>query len=230
MAFTAIKQKSKALAIKRPGDYRRQGERRPMPSPGKTDLRRWFLFDTMQMTEQAIADKEKTSVLNVHDSIEYIKEWKFRNSTAMLDTKFIEVVMSQMDDVGRVYQRGMKAEKVVHVNQKTGKVKKMPDIAMQLKTAAEIRSAVETVHPKGPALQFNQQNNIGVGGGGYGPGASFEAILRKKREEKGLLNSQEAEIIEGELTHAEQIQDEFKDFGGSDDDGDDGDDDEGDDE
>lgn len=223
----AAAKKTRALAIVKP---QARGGRRFMPSPGSADLRRWFMFDTLGMTEQAIAEKEKTNPLNVRDSIDYIKEWKFRNSTAMLDTKFVEVVMSQLDDVGKVYQRGMKAEKVVYVNQKTGKVKKMPDIAMQLKTAAEIRNAVDTIHPKGPLVQNNQQNNFGAaGGGGYGPGASFEAILRKKREEKGLLNSQDTEIMDAELTHEESVADEFKDFGGSgDDDEDEDEDDEGD--
>lgn len=200
-----------------------------MPSPAGKDMRRWYQHKAQGMSVEEIARLEETNPLNVQASLDYMDEWKLRNSLEILGTKAVEIAMRNMDEHGRTIQRGMKAEKVVYVNQATGKVKKAPDIAMQLKAAAENRALIETVQPKGPALQLNQQNNFGMpGGGGFGPTASFEAILRKKREEKGLVNSQEAEIIAAELTHEEAIADEFKDLGGEDD-GDDGDEDEDDD-
>jgi len=183
-----------------------------------TALHHWFLVERGGMTVEQVAAKYNLTVFKVQESIDYVKEWQSRNSLSFLETKAIEVVMSQMDSIGKVHQRGMQAEKVVFVNQKTGRVKKMPDIAMQLKAVAEVRNLMATVQPKGPALQLNQQNNFGMpGGGGFAPGRSFEQILRQKREAKGLVNSQDAEIIEAEMTHAESLADEFKDLGGEDD-------------
>jgi len=219
----ARKKKETSLSI----INRLKAPRKAMPSPGDTDLRRWYMHDSLGLTEEQIAKRENTSVPIVQASLEYVKEWKFRNSSAFLDTKFIEIITDQLDDVALVYQRGMKATKVVHIDRETGKITSKPDMAMQLKTATEIRSAIETIHPKGPLIQNNQQNNFGSSGGGYGGGMSFEAILRKKREEKGLINSQEAQLIEAELTHEESIADEFKDFGGSGDDDDNEDEEEG---
>jgi hypothetical protein len=107
----------------------------------------------------------------------------------------------------------MKAEKVIFVDKETGKVKTHPDTAMRLKTVEQVRGMMETVQPKTPALQLNQQFNAGgIAGGGFGPGMSFEQILRKKREQIGLANEQEIE--EAEVVSAEdEIADEFKDFG-----------------
>lgn len=226
---TTTRTKAKTTAIVRSpktGFKKRPPATRYMPSPSGADLRRWSQIEGMGMSADQVAAIEKTNILNVQASLDYIKEWKMRNSTAMLETKAVEVAMAQMDDIGKLYQRGMKAEKVLFVHPKTGKVKKGPDIAMQLKTAGEVRALIETVQPKGPALQVNQQFNNGVGGTAFGSSVSFEAILRKKREEHGLANSQDVQIIEGELSHEEQIADEFKDFGGTDDDEDDDEEDE----
>lgn len=192
--------------------------RRAMPSPSALDMHRWTQVEVMGLSIEQIAALGKTNVLNVQDSIDYIKEWKFRHSTGMLETKLIEVTMAQMDGVSRVFDQGLKAEKVVYVNQKTGKVKKAPDMGMRLKTVEGIRSLVETSLPKGPAVQLNQQFNNGMPGSGFGPRMSFEAILREKREARGLVNAQEAEILQAEMTHAESVADEFKDLGGDDED------------
>src|SRR5580658_3379599 len=172
-------------------------------------LHHWVQVEHFGKTMEQVAAEEKTTVMEVQRSINYVKEWQIGNSTALLQTKFIEIAMKRMESMGKVYDRGMKAEKVIFVNQKTGRVKKAPDIPMQLKTAEAVRGILETVQPKGPALQLNQQNNFGVpSSGGFGTTMSFEAILRKKREEKGLINSQDAEIIQAELTDAETIADE----------------------
>lgn len=198
-----------------------------MPSPGPTDLKRWYMVECEGLSVEKIAAIQGRKVFEVQASIDYIKEWEFRNSMRMLNAKTISVAMNNLDGVNRVFGQGLKAEKVIFVNKETGKVKTAPDIATRLKTAESIRSFIETVQPKAPAVQFNQQVNGGQVSGGYGSAVSFESILRKKREQRGLINAQDAEIIHEEMTQEEQIADEFKDLGGDDDE--DEDDEEGDD-
>jgi len=198
-----------------------------MPSPGPTDLKRWYLMEVDGLSVDQIAAKQGRKPFEVQASIDYIKEWEFRNSMRMLNAKTVSVAMNNLDGVDRVFGQGLKADKVIFVNKETGAVKKAPDIATRLKTVESIRSFIETVQPKAPGLQLNQQFVGGQVAGGYGSAVSFESILRKKREARGLINSQDAEIIHAEMTHEEQIADEFKDFGGS---GDDEDDDEDEDE
>ena len=190
---------------------------RQFQSPRAVDIRRWFQFREGSSIDQ-IAAQDGRSPTVIQESIDRVKEWKETNSLDMLSTKTIEVAMRQMESVGDVLQRGMNAEKVIFVNQATGRVKKAPDIAMQLKSVAEVRGLFETVQPKGPLLQNNTQNNFGSPGFSGGSTLSFEAILRKKREAKGLLNAQDAEIIHEEMTHEESVADEFKDLGGDDED------------
>ena len=92
----------------------------------------------MKIIDQ-IAAQDGRSPTVIQESIDRVKEWKETNSLDMLSTKTIEVAMRQMESVGDVLQRGMNAEKVIFVNQATGRVKKAPDIAMQLKSVAEVR-------------------------------------------------------------------------------------------
>jgi hypothetical protein len=91
---------------------------------------------------------------------------------------------------------------------------------MSLKVVSEVRALIETAKPKTPAVQLNQQFNNGLtGGNGYGPGMSFERMLRAKREQAGLANDQEIETIDG-VTQEDELADEFAEFGG--DEGEDG--------
>lgn len=207
----------RTTAIVKTNGFKKRRSGRLMPSPSGADLRRYFLVEQQGMSVDEVCRVERTNVLNVQASVDYVKEWKLRNSTAMLETKAIEVAMAQMDSAGLVLQRGMKAEKVVFVNQETGKIKKVPDIAMQLQTVDRVLRTIEITQPKSPLVQNNQQNVFGTPGGGFGSAVSFESILRRKREQKGLVNSQEAEIIQAEMTHAESVDAEFKDLGGADD-------------
>jgi hypothetical protein len=209
--------KPKSLAeIRKPGH-------RGVPSPGHTDLHRWFQAEGLGMSVEQIAAKEKRKTWQVQASLDYVKEWKARNRVDMIETKFVEVAFAQMDEVSKALSEGLKAEKVIHVDRATGEVKQVPDIAMRLKTVDKVRNLVETAQPKTPGLQLNQQFNAGLTINGSPAGNSFEAILRKKREARGLLNAQSEEAIEAEMTHAEAVADEFKDLGG-DDDGDEDDD------
>lgn len=188
-----------------------------MRSPGPTDLHRWFLYDCEGLSIDAIADLQNMDALVVQASIDYIKEWKFRNQMSLLNVKFVSIAMDNMDGINQQWKLGLKADKVIHVDRETGKIKKAPDTAMRLKTIDSIRNFVDTVTPKAPLVQNNTQFNNGQSSGG-GSSISFEAILRKKREQRGMLNSQDAEILHEELTAEEAIADEFKDFGGSDED------------
>lgn len=213
------KSKPKSLAeIRRPG-------KRPVPTPGHTDLHRWFQAEALGMSVEQIAAKEGRKTFHIQASLDYVKEWKMRNRVDMIETKFVEVAFAQMDGVSKALSEGLKAEKVIHVNRETGEITKAPDIAMQLKSVAEVRSMVETVQPKTPGVQLNQQFNAGLTLNGMPAGNSFEAILRKKREARGLLNAQNDEAIDAEVSEAEQISDEFKDLGGDLDDEDDDEDD-----
>lgn len=207
------------LAV-RPCKIGSQRPKGPLRNPGQTDLRRWFQIEGLQKTPEQVAVEEGVSPLTVQMSIDRIKEWTFQNQLSVLNVKAVQVLMSQMDGMSNVFQEGMKAEKVLFVDKQTGDVTKTPDTAMRLKTVTEIRSMMETVQPKTPALQLNQQfNGGGLGSGGFGPGMSFEAILRKKRGEVGLANEQEIEEAEV-VTAKDEIEAEFQDFGGDEDDGD----------
>ena len=187
---------------------------RNLASPTEADLRRWFQIEGLQKTEAQLAAEEGVNPLTVKASIDRIKEWTFRNQLSVLNVKAVQVLMDQLDGVSTVFKDGMKAEKVIFVDKETGKVKTHPDTAMRLKTVEQVRGMMETVQPKTPLVQNNTQFNAGgIAGGGFGPGRSFEHILRKKREQIGLANEQEIE--EAEVVSAEdEIADEFKDFGG----------------
>jgi hypothetical protein len=189
------------------------------------DFRRWFQVETLGMSIEQVALKENCRVSTVEDSINRLKEWQFRNRISVLETKAIEVLMQRVDGMGEVYDRGMQAEKAVHVNRETGVATMVPDIAMQLKTVEGMRGLIETVQPKTPLVNSNTQYNLGVMVNGAPAGNSFEAILRKKREARGLLNSETEGSASAPQTHAEEIDAEFKDLGG-DDDGEDGNEDE----
>jgi hypothetical protein len=191
---------------------------RNLASPTEADLRRWFQVEGLQKTEAQIAAEEGVNPLTVKASIDRIKEWTFRNQLSVLNVKAVQVLMDQLDGVSTVFKDGMKAEKVIFVDKETGTVKTHPDTAMRLKTVEQVRGMMETVQPKTPALQLNQQFNAGVmGGSGLGPGMSFEAILRKKREQAGLTNGQDIEEDEV-ITTEDEIYNEFKEFGGEEDD------------
>jgi hypothetical protein len=209
-----------AITVRRPPKEKKQIAKRTMPNPAGRDLHRWFKYEGMGMTVDQIAQEEGSNVLTVQSSIDYMKEYKFRNQTSILEAKAVSVCMDQMDGMGEVLKRGMKAEKVIYVNKETGEAKTAPDIAMQLKAVDRVQSLIEKVQPKTPLLQSNTQVNFGIGGNGSGSGMSFEAVLRKKRGEKGLANEQEVEAIEAELTHEESVAKEFEDFGGDDEEGD----------
>ena len=181
--------------------------------PGPADRRRHFLHVAQGLSIEEISGMEKASVLAVSQSLQNVAEYKYSYSADMLDLKMTEVAMSQMEGVSEVFKNGLKAEKILFVDKETGDTKTAPDTAMQLKTVEAIRSFAETAKPKAPAVQLNQQFNNGqMGGPGGGPGMSFEAILRKKREQAGLKNEQDMETIDAEMEEEED--DEFADFGG----------------
>jgi hypothetical protein len=198
----------------------RAGAKALMTKPTPADKRRWFLVEGNQKTVEQVAVEEGVSSLVVQTSIDRIRSWMFRNQLPVLTVSMVETILGQLEGMNKVFQQGMKAEKVIFVDKETGKVTKTPDTAMRLKTITEIRGLMETVQPRTPLVQTNQQfiNGVSGGGNGYGPSMSFEAILRKKRGEVGLANEQE--IAEAEIVTAEdELSNEFKDFGGDEDDG-----------
>jgi len=190
--------------------------RRYLPTPAGADLRRWFLYEGQGMSVIDIAAREKsTSPEIVQASIDYIKEYMFRHgSLQLLNAKTIQGAMERLDDVNVALKGALKAKKVVHVDRQTGKLTQVEDHATRLKAAAENRATIEMMQPRQPGAIINQQFNTAVSGMGGGGGMSFESVLRRKRESRGLLNEQETEIIEAEVSQEEQIAEEFKDFGG----------------
>lgn len=190
--------------------------RRYLPAPAGADLRRWFLYEGQGMSVNDIAAREggaKPEV--VQASIDYIKEYQFRNQIGILNAKTVQVAMERLDDTNVAIEGALKAKKVVHVDRETGKVTQVEDHAMRLKAAAENRALIETMQPRTPGVMVNQQFNssMAVNGYGGGGGMSFESVLRRKRELKGMVNEQ-VETVEAELSHEEQVAKEFEDFGG----------------
>jgi hypothetical protein len=198
---------------------------RHMPQPNAKDMSYWYLHEQRGLAVDEIANLKGVKSFAVQASLDYVQEWKHRNNLQNVEAKLNFEIMKSLDGVGKVLQEGMKAEKVVHIDRVTGKMKKVADHAMRVKVVAEVRALIDTAKPRTPAVQLNQQfNNGSPGGGGYGPGVSFEAILRKKREARGLLNSQSDEAVGPELSHADSVAEEFKDFCGDEDEEDEDDD------
>lgn len=204
-----------ALSVRK--DYAAAG---PMQTPGSLDLHRWYLVEGLGRTVEQVAKtetsiKREVSADDIQASIDYVSEYQRRNDGSLLRAKTNEIMLSRLDKIGKTIDRALDAEKVVFVNRETGKVTKVPDFATQLKAVAESRNYIESVQPKTPFLVQNQQFNNGMPMSGSAGGASFEAILRKKRAEHGLLNSG-GEIVDAEVTPEEELADEFKDLGGED--------------
>lgn len=213
------KRKTTALTVIS-GHRRLDLSRRYLPAPGGLDLRRWFQYEGQGMSVTDIAAREGgTNPEIVQASIDYIKEYQFRNQIGILNAKTVQVAMERLDDTSVAIKGALKAKKVVHVDRETGKVTQVEDHAMRLKAVAENRALIETMQPRTPGVMVNQQFNTAVAGGyGSGGGMSFESVLRRKRELKGLANEQDVETVDAELSHEEQIAKEFEDFGGDEDD------------
>lgn len=195
------------------------------------DRRRWWLHIGKGMSVEEIASMEKVAPTTIQGSIDCMEQYKFSMQNEMLHLKVVETALKQMDSVHVVLQESMKAKKVVHVNAETGKVTEVADTAMRLKAVETVRGFIETVQPKGPGIQLNQQFNNAGAGAGVSSGMSFEAVLRKKREERGMVNGQGINDTEAVESAEDSVSREFADFGGDeeDEDGDESDEDEDDD-
>jgi len=188
------------------------------PSPTESDRVRWVMFKAHGKPIEEIAALTGSTAIAVQKSINEMENYQSYFSVSALETKTIETVMNQMDGVGKVFNEGLKANKSISLG--GGKTKSVTDWGTRLKTAETIKSLMETVRPKGPGIQFNQQINTAEPGATFASGMSFEAMLRKKREQYGLANEQEVETVEAEISHEDSVADEFADFGGGDDDDD----------
>ena len=189
------------------------------------DRRRWWLHVGKGLSVEEIANLEKVAPTTVQGSIDCMEMYKFSMQNEMLNMKVVETALQQMDSVGVVLQESMKAKKVVHVNAETGKIQEVADTAMRLKAVETVRSFIETIQPKGPGIQLNQQFNNGAAGAGISSGMSFEAVLRKKREERGMINGQGINESGVEESVEDSVSREFAEFGGDEEDEDDEDED-----
>jgi len=167
---------------------------------------------------EEIASMEGVAPTTVQGSIDCMEHYKFSMQNEMLHMKVIETALEQMDGVKVVFRESMKAKKVVHVNAETGKVTEVADTAMRLKAVETLRGFMETVQPKGPGIQLNQQFNNGAAGAGISSGMSFEAVLRKKREERGMVNGQGINESGVEESVEDSVAREFAEFGGDEED------------
>lgn len=173
--------KSTALTVPAPP---REGAK---PKPGRMDIRRWVMATVSGMSTAEIATRTGVSPQIAQASIDRVKEYRGFYSNDLLQSRLIEVAMDQLGNVGKVWNRGMKATKRDNKSQRM-----VADVLVQLKTVDSVRSFVETVQPKGPGIQLNQQFNNGGGGNGHGTGTgmSFEARLREQRAKRGLTNTE----------------------------------------
>ena len=210
------KKKSTALA-KACDDRKFNLSRRYMPAPEGKDLTRWFMFEGQGMSVADIAAREGTTPAKVQSSLDYIKQYMFRNQLQVLNAKTVQVAMERLDDSNVALKGALKAKKVVHIDRATGKITQVEDHATRLKAVAENRAMIEMMQPRQPGAIINQQFNTAFSGtNGTGGGMSFESVLRRKRELKGIVNEQEVDTESAELSHEEQIAEEFEDFGGTD--------------
>lgn len=194
------------------------------PTPTEADRVRWVMYKAHGKPIEEIAALMNCGPIEVQRSINEMENYQQYYSVSALETKTIETVMNQMDGVGKVFNDGLKANKTVPNGQ--GKTKSVTDWSTRIKTVETIKNLIETVRPRSPNFQLNQQINSGASSGGqFTSGMSFESLLRKKREQYGLANEQEVDVIEAEVSHEDSVADEFAEFGGNEDgDGEEGDD------
>ena len=191
------------------------------PNPSEVDRVRWVMHKAHGKPVEEIAELTHCTPIAVQRSIAEMENYQHYFSISALETKTIETVMNRMDGVGKVFDEGLKAQKVMSLG--GGKTESVTDWSTRLKTVETIKNLVETVRPRGPGIQFNQQINATNPAGQLTSGMSFEALLRKKREQYGLANEQEIETVDAEVSHEESVESEFAEFGG-DDDGEEGED------
>jgi len=207
------KPKSKALTT----TFRRIDlDRRYLPAPAGADLRRWFLYEGQGMSVQDIAAREKNTRPDiVQASLDYIKEYMFRNQTQVLNAETVQMARERLGDASMALKGAMKADKVVHVDRETGKIKTVPDHAMRIKGVMETRRIIETMQPRQPGVMLNQQFNSNVAVNGYRPGMSFESRLRFLREKRGMKNEDEftGEIIEASDDEGSTVEEELAEIG-----------------
>jgi hypothetical protein len=171
------------------------------------------------LTIDDIAEQENVSPVTVQDSIDIMREYRFRNSNDNVALAINETVLSHITGISRTFKRGLAAIKYIPGGvTRGGKTKyvKVDDTAMQLKTVASIRGLQEIAQPKAPLIQNNTQfnNNPGGPGMGFAPGMSFESRLRKIREQRGLTNDEETGVESAADADVDQtLQDELADQG-----------------
>lgn len=162
--------------------------------PTKTDRTCWFLF-RQHISIDEIATRLRRSVPAVQHSIERMQIYQSLTSNEEVNMRYNEVVLANIDQVGKVIHDGLRAVNVtreVTEDPKTGKkrtrvVARDPDHPTRYKAAEMLQKAADRALPKGAGVQVNvQQNNAGVDA----PiGRSFEERLRQRREAQGLSNA-----------------------------------------
>lgn len=184
-------------------------------TPRAMDLKRWVMHKTGMPLEE-IASRTRSSLVLCQTSIEFVEQYKRAYSPDLLSTKVIQVTMDRMDKVGKVWDEGLKAKRYQEVgNGKRRRTVQVVDHSERRKTVESIKNLMETVQPRGPGIQVNQQFNNGHSGDGphRGPGMSFESRLRHIREQKGLGNEERDVIPDAEDLEDATLEEELEGIG-----------------
>lgn len=161
--------------------------------PSKVDRSCWFLFK-QHISIEEIAGRMNRAVSSVQKSIERMQNYAALTSNEEVNMRFNEIVLNNIDQVGRVIHDGLRAVSVtreVIEDAKTGKrkarvVSRDPDHSTRFKAAEMLQKQADRALPKGAGVQVNvQQNNAGTASP---VGLSFEERLRKRRELRGMSN------------------------------------------
>lgn len=161
------------------------------------------------MSAEDIAARTNTTVAAVEKSIAAVEEYQAAQSNEMVDLAVNAVVLDAIPKVAKVFTGGMEAKKLDQAGNK------VPDHMIRLKTVETMKNFAELARPRVPGVQVNTQVNNHPGDGSGGPGgSSFEARLRRIREQKGLDNGEGVDYEDAEVVNEEQsVEDELADIG-----------------
>ena len=180
--------------------------------PNKCYRTCWHLWK-QHVSIDEIATRMGRTVAYVQKAIDCMESYRAQTSNEEVNMRFNEIVLANVDAVGKVFHDGLKAQVVTRqetTDPKTGKIKtkivcREPDHVTRLKTAEMVQKAADRAIPKGAGVQVNvQQNNANME---ISAGRSFVERLRARREARGLSNGVQVINAEESLDRDESADD-----------------------
>ena len=138
------------------------------------------------------AARESKRVDTIQQSIERVRIHNEKFSAESAEVAVREMSMGLIDEVTATMREGLQAmtmrKEMVIGEDGTAKeeMRYVQDMVVRLKTQAAIREWLQSVQPRQPAFQLNQQFNNGQAPALHGGTLSTESIIREIRQQRGL--------------------------------------------